>query len=514
MRGASLLLLLTVVTTSSLGLTLRVPDDVATIQAAIDSVSVGDTVLVAAGVYTGSENRDLTFGGKDLVVCSEDGPEATIINCLVGGRGFTFDGGETRESLLEGFTIAYGVVSGEGEYGGAGVLCSGSSPTIRNCILSLGLTVEGFSGGIHCEGGSPFITDCVLEFNDVFGGFGGGISCVNSSALISHCEIRSNRADQGGGIFVSGGSVIIRNCEIVSNSANPYSALTPEGGGIHATSAVVEDCLISGNRVTEGSGGGFYGDAFLARCVVTGNEARGPEPVAAQGGGLLSGETTHLIQCTVAGNNAEGRGDGIHGTGTTVEQCVFWGNSDCGDDIFSKSGMTIICSCFRDLAWEGEIVIVGEQVNEDPLFCDPNACWVAPTLLGEYGLQAGSPCLPGNSPCGRLIGALPVGCPVSATPDPDRAPEAPMMRIASSNPVAGALTYSVHPAVPTRVRIRLFNVRGQLVDNVLDEVLSLGAQTFTWRHGDEGGPGLPAGIYYLRLTAGRHKESLRIVVID
>jgi hypothetical protein len=514
MRGVSLILLLAVITTSSFGLTLRVPDEVATIQAAIDSVSVGDTVLVAAGVYTGSENRDLTFGGKDLVVRSEDGPAATIINCLVNGRGFLFNGGETREALLEGFTITYGVVSGEGEYGGAGVFCSGSSPTIRDCILSFGLTVEGFSGGIHCEGGSPFITDCVLEFNDVFGGFGGAISCVNSSAVINRCEIRSNRADQGGGIFVSGGSVIIRNCEIVSNSVNPYSTLTPAGGGIHATGAVIEDCLISGNRVTEGSGGGFFGDALLTGCVITGNEARGPEPGAAQGGGLLSGETTHLIQCTVAGNDAEGRGDGLHGTGTTVERCVFWGNGDCGDDIFSESGMTIICSCFRDLAWEGEIFIVGEQVNDDPLFCDPNACWIAPTLLGDYGLQAGSPCLPGNSPCGRLIGALPVECPVSATPDPERAPEAHMMKIVSSNPVSGALTYSVHPAVETRVRIRLFDVRGQLMGSVLDEVLSPGPQTFTWRHGPEEGLGLPAGVYYLRLTAGRHAESRRIVVID
>lgn len=89
-----------------------------------------------------------------------------------------------------------------------------------------------------------------------------------------------------------------------------------------------------------------------------------------------------------------------------------------------------------------------------------------------------------------------------------------MMRIVCSNPVSGALTYSVHPAVEMRVRIRLFDVRGQLMGSVLDEVLSPGPQSFTWRHGSEGGLGLPAGVYYLRLTTGRHAESRQIVVID
>lgn len=512
MRRLFLLLLLPM-SAPAAAVTLRVPDEIPTIQAAMDSASAGDTVLVAAGVYTGSHNRNLTPRGKDLVVRSEDGPEATVINCMVGGRGFLFKDGETRDALLEGFTITYGVVGGGGVDGGAGILVAGASPTIRDCILSFGLTVEGFSGGIHCDGGAPYIAECVLEFNDVFGGFGGGLSFVNSSAQVSDCVIRGNRADRGGGLFISGGAVTIRDCEIVSNSASPYSDLVPAGGGVLASGGVIEDSILSDNKVTEGSGGGFHGDAVLTRCLITGNRVEG-QAGSAFGGGAYSGEGTHLLQCTVAGNDAQDGGDGIRGSGTVVERCIVWGNGDCGDDILSDSGMTLICSCYRDLASEGEIFIVGEQVMEDPLFCDPIVCWIAPGLGGDYHLQSGSPCLPGNSPCGRIIGALPVGCPVSEAAEPGEEPGPVTMEWLSANPARGNLRCALHMSDVARASIRLFDVRGRLIETLLDEVLPPGSRIFTWDVRSPGGPPPPAGVYYLRLEAGGHAESRRIVFAD
>ena len=53
----------------------RVPDDFATIQAAIDAAGDGDLVLVSPGSY----QEVLDFGGKDVSLASEEGPEATTI---------------------------------------------------------------------------------------------------------------------------------------------------------------------------------------------------------------------------------------------------------------------------------------------------------------------------------------------------------------------------------------------------------------------------------------------------
>ncbi len=39
-----------------------------TIEAGIDAANNGDTVLVADGIYTGNENIDIGFFGKDIIV--------------------------------------------------------------------------------------------------------------------------------------------------------------------------------------------------------------------------------------------------------------------------------------------------------------------------------------------------------------------------------------------------------------------------------------------------------------
>ena len=59
----------------------HVPDEHGTIQEGISAAGTGDTVLVAAREYAGGGNRDLDFGGVDLVLFSESGPELTIIDC-------------------------------------------------------------------------------------------------------------------------------------------------------------------------------------------------------------------------------------------------------------------------------------------------------------------------------------------------------------------------------------------------------------------------------------------------
>ena len=69
----------------------------------ISAAEDGDTVFVREGTYT--ENID--FGGKDIVVMGEN-RETTVIDGSQSGSVAIFQNGETKEAVLENFTIMNG----------------------------------------------------------------------------------------------------------------------------------------------------------------------------------------------------------------------------------------------------------------------------------------------------------------------------------------------------------------------------------------------------------------------
>ncbi|MGM0586899.1 MAG: YCF48-related protein [Bacteroidota bacterium] len=94
----------------------------ATIQHAIDQASDGDKIEVAAGSYT--ENIDL--GAKNLKLYSSSGAESTIINGNDGNHVIAIIGGQTFDTVVEGFTLTNAH---------DGVYVKGSQATITRNIL-------------------------------------------------------------------------------------------------------------------------------------------------------------------------------------------------------------------------------------------------------------------------------------------------------------------------------------------------------------------------------------------
>jgi len=72
--------------------------DAPTIQAAVDSLSSGDEIVLADGVYTGEGNRDVYNSEKLFAISSQSGvPADCVIDCQGSEgephRAFSYSGG-------------------------------------------------------------------------------------------------------------------------------------------------------------------------------------------------------------------------------------------------------------------------------------------------------------------------------------------------------------------------------------------------------------------------------------
>jgi len=414
------------------GVTWFVPSECPTIQAGIDTASVGDTVLVADGTYTGPGNKNLDFGGKDVLLLSENGPTACIIDCERGGRGFYFGSGETGDLVVDGFTVTHGdtlrggalylktnsnptiancimTANKASEYGG-GIYCWESSPTITNCTISgdTAGTGTGFSigGGICCSEGNPVITGCTISGNvlvaeacsgvGIYCGWcdtvmiggctiqgnvaqataassGGGIRLDHSSATMVNCTITENEAEWGGGVCSKFSTPTITKCAITENVATL-------GGGINCdrdTCGTITNCRIFGNTATH-TGGGIHcsSEEVITNCLITGNTAEG-DP----GGGIYAGLRNPIItNCTITENGASEYGGALscYDCSPVVANCILWG--DTPDEIHSLSGTPVVCYSDVEGGWAGD-----GNIDSDPLFCNPGT--------GDFRLTAASLCV-------------------------------------------------------------------------------------------------------------------------
>ena len=229
---------------AALAFTYYVPDNYATIQAALDAVVNGDVIIVRDNTYTGWYNKNLNFGGKEITLRSENGPANCIIDCESDGRGFYFHSGEIFASVLDGFTIINGNAAGGS---GAGIYCSYlSSPNIYNCVIRS--NTASFGGGIYCgSDASPTILNCTIVGNSATRG--GGIHCVDASANIDYCTLSGNRAYEGGAIYCNWDAApSIGNSILWGNTATSVGPEIAVFSSLHPSSLSVWDSNVKGGE--------------------------------------------------------------------------------------------------------------------------------------------------------------------------------------------------------------------------------------------------------------------------
>lgn len=166
-------------------ITINVPTDATTIQAAIDIAFGLDTIVLADGTYKDSGNKNLDFKGKAITLTSANGAVNCIIDCEDDGWGVAFWHGEGATSVLSGVTIQNGLAEN-----GGGIYCENASPSIFNCVLkNNSAAVTGNGGAVYCQGAAPTITNCtIIETRQAY--TVGGLVYTNNSvdpAVFGNC---------------------------------------------------------------------------------------------------------------------------------------------------------------------------------------------------------------------------------------------------------------------------------------------------------------------------------------
>jgi predicted outer membrane repeat protein len=263
-----------------------------TIAAAIAAAQEGDQIHLLPGVYAGEGNRNLSFQGKSIEVCSSTGdPQACTIDCSAGGamaRAFAFFSGESPEARLTGITIA----GGRAQEGGGILFSLGASPTVSQCIFRE-CTADRFGGAIYCQGGcAPLIEACIFLENEAMVLGGAFFADVAAAPAFHQCTFAGNQASSGGALFTRDAAVEIEGSTLQGNLAGAA------GSGIYCdgnSTLTVERTLISGglggeaiycddassadlaNSDLYGNQGGDWTGALAGQLGVNGNFSADPE---------------------------------------------------------------------------------------------------------------------------------------------------------------------------------------------------------------------------------------------
>ena len=280
----------------------------------------------------------------------------------------------------------------------------------------------------------------------------------------------------------------------------------------------MRDCEIRGNRAEQGGGINGTDHVYLVGCCVSGNRAHD------KGGAVFlwpldSGATNgHVDSCTITGNIAGSEGGGIYVDGGDVGfllyiNSILWGNdAPVGAQLkYVHMGETIFgCSCVDP----GGVSSSGANtyqdcIQEDPIFCAPEPPANAPTLAGDYTLDAASPCM--NAPvCGR-IGSSGQGCDIyTSIADAGSLPARAFGLFVSPNPSSGEVTlrYSLPSAVSSTIRV--YDIRGRVIRSLTphgpEGRLQWDGMT---RAGDPAAP----GVYFVRMTDGTYTTTKRVMMV-
>ncbi len=446
------------------------------------------------------------------------------------GQPVRFATGLTRETVLDGFTLTNGLSPQTTKLLGGGIYCSDTSPTISNnsirdnranfgsgiaCVdgadpliennyvyKNVEIVTSGEAGvGIFCRDSSPIIRNnriisnkgsgvrcersAPLIENNVFIGNvnGAGLACLErSAATVRYNTFTENRASFGGAIWIKDSSPVIEYNEIRENQLD-VSAEQGGGAGIavltrtippDSAKPVIRHNIFELNNANTEAGAILVRNFAYAQIdsnLFKSNAAQGvsstSDPGPLGGGAIVVRDNARadIRNNTFFANSAPTGGTIYirHNAEVLLERNIIFGSSmGSGISVRSSVQPTLSCNCVsNNLPADYVGTSPGAtDIQLNPIFCS--------TDTDTLDLASNSPCLPANSPCGRLIGAFGEGICSSyptnfdlLSPDDDariNIATPTFIWESSSDPDAGVVTfefeYDVDPTFDTSQRIQ------------------------------------------------------------
>jgi len=349
--------------------TIAVPDDVATISAAMTAARAGDIILVGCGTYRES---DIQVKSGVSLWSGTLQPDCTVIDAGGRGRALVFTGCDSTTAVV-GFTLRGGRSVGDG----GAIFCDSSAPRLSRCVIRDSRARRG--GGIAVQGiRAPRLEDCLIAGNEADLHGGGLFWNTDAEGRLSRCTMENNHALAGGGLAcLTGDRLSLVEVAILANQA------AASGGGLWVGGGAIQ----LSRSVIARNHGGIAGGAMACR------------------GGRPS-----LVACTVVDNEVEAVAGGllVRAGAPRLERTIVAFNDAGAATVTADADLAVFNTCIFGHAggnWPDDLAAqsqTGGNFSLDPRFCSRRS--------GLYDLSARSPCLPGNRVGGVLVGARGRGC--------------------------------------------------------------------------------------------------------
>ncbi len=376
--------------------------------------AVSETFLIAwnnVQLYGGFAGNETARSQRDWAL------HTTILSGDIDGNDTNTDGNSIAETWndLQG-SNAYHVLYLDG------MTNQSITTVIDGFIITAGHAYGGIldngGGGIYCIGNgtdhacNPVLSNIIVIGNLASSGGGmlssGDTNGASAPSLIN-VTFSGNWANHGGGMYNNGASNGMSNPTLTNVTFNGNQA-GAHGGGMYnngdagASSPSLTNVIFNGNSAGV-NGGGMYSDGNtgisnprLTNVVFSGNKA-------GYGGGMynygyLGDSSPSLTNVTFGGNAAVTTGGGMYNNADTatsrptVVNCILWGNTAMNSPQIHNNGGTPTVM-YSDV--QGGYTGTG-NLNVNPRFVAPITATAAPTITGNYRLQATSPVInAGNS---------------------------------------------------------------------------------------------------------------------
>ncbi|MBN2790538.1 MAG: T9SS type A sorting domain-containing protein [Candidatus Delongbacteria bacterium] len=483
-----------------------------TIEEGVEVVFYGHYMINVQGsiVANGTSDEMITFRSVDeetkwfgiRFLYTTDNSPSTINYCHI----------RDAKSILEELT---GEDAWDLRHGGAIYSRNFSNFTVSNCIIENNIAATG--AGIGLMYSSPTIKDNLIRYNLSTGpssGWGAGISiAMDSNPMVRGNIIEYNACEGpnycgGSGMYIEQAEPKIHN-NIVRYNTVSHSAKNYDGAAfyIHTASPQFVGNLIYGNYGLDNvnDGGGFF--LYMCNSHFVNNTIK--TNLASRGGGFFFRESSPVFHNNIIRYNDDlGGGEQIYLNDDNCDPDFINNNIQGGVEGFGGSGAD---------SYTGDYI---NNVDEDPKYVDAKG--------DDFNLTSDSPCV--NSglsyiegfefPLDDLNGNLRIfgddvdmgACEFGSTSEIQNG-ELIIKNFTLDqnypNPFNPTTTIKYSISETSSVNLNVYNMQGQLVKNLVNEVQKAGIHNVEFRADD-----IISGVYFYSLVLdGAVTESKKMILV-